>query len=99
MPDPSQTLVNPTPPPQEVLARVRVKVVRGPNVGQAIMGLAGRRLTVGVAPGNDLRLSDPTVSRFHLELQLGSDGVAIKDLGSLNGSLIGGLRARDVTVP
>jgi DNA-binding NtrC family response regulator len=99
MSDPSQTLVNPTPPPYEALARVRVKVVRGPDLGQSITGLTGRRLTVGVAPGNDLCLRDPTVSRFHLELLLGRDGVTVKDLGSLNGVLIGGLRARDVVIP
>jgi DNA-binding NtrC family response regulator len=61
--------------------------------------LQGRRLTVGVAPGNDLRLTDPTVSRFHLEAQLGREGVALKDLGSLNGTRVGGLRAREVVVP
>jgi ABC transport system ATP-binding/permease protein len=52
--------------------------------------LTGPRLTLGRDPANDLVLPDPNVSRFHAEL-IRSDGRAeIVDLGSRNGTRVGG---------
>jgi DNA-binding NtrC family response regulator len=45
------------------------------------------RLTVGTAGANHLVLTDPTVSRFHLELSNEKAGIWVRDLGSRNGTL------------
>ncbi len=46
--------------------------------------------TLGSAVGNDLRVSDPTVSRQHARLTCSDDGVTIEDLGSTNGTSVNG---------
>jgi DNA-binding NtrC family response regulator len=52
------------------------------------------RITVGSAPGNDLVLADPTVSRFHVELLRSGRGIEVRDLGSTNGVKAGELTIR-----
>ncbi len=44
----------------------------------------------GRAPGSDLHLDHETVSRQHAELRADADGIAIRDLGSANGTLLNG---------
>ena len=51
------------------------------------------RVIVGRSDTADLRLTDPTVSLFHLELVPTTRGVAVVDLGSRNG-----VRAGNVTI-
>jgi pSer/pThr/pTyr-binding forkhead associated (FHA) protein len=60
---------------------VRVDVVSGPNAGASRVADADS-LRIGTAEGNDLVLSDPTVSRFHLELRRGRGRIQVVDLGS-----------------
>ncbi len=55
----------------------------------------GARMTIGKAPGNDLVLSDDTVSRQHCELVRTGQGIHVKDLGSTNGTRIDGTRIQD----
>jgi DNA-binding NtrC family response regulator len=55
-------------------------------------------MTVGTAEGATMRLTDPTVSRFQLELEAVAEGIAIRDLGSRNGTTISGMRIREVIV-
>jgi ABC transport system ATP-binding/permease protein len=52
--------------------------------------LAGARLTIGRDPANDLVLQDPNVSRFHAELLRHDGHVEMVDLGSRNGTRVGG---------
>jgi DNA-binding NtrC family response regulator len=54
--------------------------------------LKAGRMVVGKGPEADLRISDPTISRRHAELVVAGAGVEITDLGSRNGSFIGGER-------
>ncbi|HPC82879.1 MAG TPA: sigma 54-interacting transcriptional regulator [Thermoanaerobaculaceae bacterium] len=49
---------------------------------------------VGSAPGCAVRLLEPTVSRRHAILRVGENGLEIEDLGSRNGTLVGGVRLR-----
>jgi DNA-binding NtrC family response regulator len=56
-------------------------------------------VTIGTAEDNELRLTDPTVSRYHLELRPSPHGIAVKDLGSTNGTWIGDVRLTDGVVP
>ncbi|HJL16727.1 MAG TPA: sigma 54-interacting transcriptional regulator [Sandaracinaceae bacterium LLY-WYZ-13_1] len=77
---------------------LRVEVVEGPDEGDVVSS-ASETLTVGTAEGNDLVLADPTVSRFHLELSRGEDGIRVRDHGSTNGTGYEGARLVDAAVP
>ncbi|WP_052518734.1 sigma 54-interacting transcriptional regulator [Archangium violaceum] len=65
-----------------------IEVVGGPDQG-ASHTAGDETVTVGTAESNELRLTDPTVSRYHLELSRKGDRVAITDLGSTNGTGVG----------
>lgn len=47
--------------------------------------------SLGRAPGNDVRLEDPTVSRFHARILSDEQGSRILDLGSGNGTRVNGV--------
>ncbi|MCC7073849.1 MAG: sigma 54-interacting transcriptional regulator [Deltaproteobacteria bacterium] len=47
---------------------------------------------LGAGPGNDLLLADPTVSSVHAEIVATPQGFRIRDLGSTNGTSVGGVR-------
>jgi DNA-binding NtrC family response regulator len=58
----------------------------------------GEKLRIGKAPDNDLILSDDTVSRHHCELTRTGAGIGVRDLGSTNGTKVGGARVSDAVV-
>ncbi len=66
-----------------------VEVIGGPDKGKSISALSGL-IRVGSDEGNDLVLSDSTVSRKHLEIERTSRGLLLRDLGSRNGSFLAG---------
>ena len=73
------------------LVGATVTVESGPDQGlSAKVGAAG--LIVGTGSAADLCLSDPLVSRKHLELRARPDGLLARDLGSLNGTFLEGHR-------
>jgi len=45
-------------------------------------------VSMGRNPTNDYRLSDPTVSSFHCELDITPERVVVRDLGSTNGTYV-----------
>jgi DNA-binding NtrC family response regulator len=67
--------------------------VAGPDRGARVA--VRQTIRVGTAEGNDLRLTDPTVSRVHATVATGGEGVRIRDLGSTNGTFVDGVRVRD----
>ena len=73
---------------------VVLEVVEGPAAGKTHRS-EGERLTIGSAALCDLVIDDPTVSRFHCEIQIGEDGARLRDTGSLNGSVVDGVRVVD----
>ncbi len=77
---------------------LEVLVTAGPDTGARVSS-DSETLTVGTADTNDLRLTDPTVSRYHLELRRGRDGLLVIDHGSTNGTLHHGARLERATVP
>jgi two-component system, NtrC family, response regulator GlrR len=77
--------------------RFRVAVVAGPNKGST-RDADRPELLIGTAPGNDLVLTDPTVSRHHCVLTIGDEGVLLRDLGSKNGTQLGGFRIESAFV-
>jgi pSer/pThr/pTyr-binding forkhead associated (FHA) protein len=71
--------------------RFVLRVIDGPDKGRE-RASSGAELSVGSAASNDLVLSDPTVSRHHFVLQVGPDGVVLRDLDSTNGTTLAGYR-------
>jgi transcriptional regulator with GAF, ATPase, and Fis domain len=51
---------------------------------------------VGTHQNNDIKLTDTTVSRYHLEIQLRNEGLKITDLDSTNGTFHAGTRLGSV---
>jgi DNA-binding NtrC family response regulator len=77
---------------------LRVSVIVGAARGsKASIGREGIR--VGSAPDNHLVLSDRLVSRQHLEIAPHPAGVRVRDLGSRNGTFLGGAKIADVVAP
>jgi DNA-binding NtrC family response regulator len=70
------------------VACFRVTVVAGRDAGAEASSVDGR-IIVGSADGATLRLTDPTVSRYHAELEACPAGVLVRDLGSTNGTSLG----------
>lgn len=83
---------------QLVLRSVRVTVVEGPDAGLSIELDRGTRV-VGSGASADLRVSDPRVSRAHVELALLAPGVLVRDLESRNGTFVGDAKVREVVLP
>jgi len=69
-------------------------LIRDPLVGRTVIRLAaGDRLTLGRAPTNRIVVHDERASRFHAEIAPSAAGWSIRDLGSRNGTLVGGAPA------
>ena len=74
-----------------LLRRALLSVVQGPDRGLELE-LDRGRVCVGSGADCELRLSDSAVSRRHFELQATDAGYLLRDLGSTNGTLLGGVR-------
>lgn len=72
-------------------------VRRGPNVGARFL-LDADITTVGRHPEADIFLDDVTVSRRHVEFLRQGTTFDVKDLGSLNGTYLGGDRIESTAV-
>ncbi len=83
---------------RDTVATLRAEVVGGSDAGRSSIA-EGETLTVGTANGNDLVLADPTVSRYHLELQRDQGGVLVVDHGSTNGTRVGAVLVERAIVP
>jgi len=77
---------------------VVLAVVDGPSRG-ARAQVGSEIARIGTADGNDLVLADRTVSRFHCEVSVRGNTIAIRDCGSTNGTLIDGVRVREAEIP
>jgi DNA-binding NtrC family response regulator len=78
------------------LERARLEVVAGPDLGLSLD--FHDRVRVGSQRVAQLVLSDPRVSGLHCEVTL-RDGLWLRDLGSKNGTLLGGFRIREAALP
>jgi transcriptional regulator with GAF, ATPase, and Fis domain len=67
-----------------------IEVVEGPSEKQT-WSSRGEKCAIGSHAGNDLVLSDRTVSRFHCEVRLCEEGATVADLGSRNGTKVDGV--------
>ena len=78
-------------------ARLKLVVLSGADRGKELVLTHGTYI-VGKHPRCALVMSDDRVSRKHLELRIGADGVQVRDLGSRNGSFFKGARFTTITV-
>src|SRR5262245_2425038 len=86
-----------TVPVQEVglpVRAIRLAVNSGPDGGAALTSDADA-VCIGTAQSNDLVLTDPTVSRYHVELRRQGDRVVVIDHGSTNGTQVGQVTVND----
>jgi DNA-binding NtrC family response regulator len=77
--------------------RGRLLIVKGPDKGESI-AIGDLAMTVGSGPGNEVLLSDPTISRKHCIIEPRAEGVIVRDLGSTNGSFVQGARFQELTL-
>jgi two-component system, NtrC family, response regulator GlrR len=83
---------------RRVAMRQQPRVTWTDSAGSHETALSGR-MGVGSAPGNDLEISDPTVSRIHAELDPRDGSVWVRDLGSRNGTFVENVRVGEAEVP
>lgn len=72
---------------------LRLVMSQGPQPGQPFP-LDKDVLTLGRAPGNDIVINDPQVSRQHARITRQGELMVIEDLGSTNGTFVNGMRLR-----
>ena len=72
---------------------IRLEVVAGANRG--LVETFGATTTVIGRSNADLRLDDRRVSTMHARIDLESGGSRLRDLGSKNGTHVGGMRVVD----
>jgi transcriptional regulator with GAF, ATPase, and Fis domain len=87
-PDGSQSLL---------LRQARLTVIKGPDRG-AELKVKQPRVRVGTGEECELQLSDPAVSRRHLELRALEEGYLLRDLGSTNGTSLGDALVREAVL-
>ena len=63
-----------------------------------VPGEVGALISIGKAEDNDLVLPDDTVSRRHLEVVRLAGGLRVRDVGSTNGTRVGGAEIREALV-
>ncbi len=86
--------------PEGTPRSVVLRVVEGPDAGlELTLEADGTKLLVGTSPTCAMRLSDRTVSRRHLALELTFEGLVVRDLGSTNGTKIRGVVVHEARVP
>jgi DNA-binding NtrC family response regulator len=74
-----------------------VEVSAGPDKGKKIT-TQDSLVRVGSDAASDLVLTDPTVSRRHLEIERTSKGLLLRDLGSRNGTYLDGRQVIQVVL-
>lgn len=71
-----------------------VSLLRGHGSGVRAFRVGEQPLSIGGASDNDIRLTDRAVSQHHCRLEPSLKGVAVRDLGSTNGTWVDGVRVR-----
>jgi len=86
----TESVTVPEPRPSHVqLHEWGFEVAAGPDKGRKVKTLDAL-VRIGSDTANDLVLSDPTVSRRHVEVERTPNGFLLKDLGSRNGTFVEG---------
>ncbi|MCC7383460.1 MAG: sigma 54-dependent Fis family transcriptional regulator [Deltaproteobacteria bacterium] len=77
---------------------LKAVVLKGPDEGKTCVA-SSDTITVGTALGNDLVLSDETVSRYHLDLKRTDDRILVQDHDSTNGTSVRSILLERARVP
>jgi DNA-binding NtrC family response regulator len=77
--------------------RCRLDVIAGADAGTS-REFTSETIRVGARRENDVVLADAKVSGLHCEIRLDEHGYRLRDLGSKNGTFIGGMRIVDVYI-
>lgn len=77
------------------LRKAKLVVVDGAQKGKEFV-IAKSKTYIGRSTVNDITLQDTSISSTHFELRAEEDGFLLRDLGSTNGTLLGGCRVREV---
>jgi FhaA, N-terminal domain/FHA domain len=83
--------------PRPAPPRVSI-VVRSPGRAAERMTLTGGNVRIGRAGDNDIVLEDERVSRYHGQLLARQGGLVFSDLGSTNGSYVGGSAVSEIAL-
>lgn len=75
----------------------KLDILSGADAGKSVVLKASPSL-LGAAPAAALVLTDDTVSRYHLEIDLFADGLRLRDLDSTNGTFVSDERVREAFV-
>jgi two-component system response regulator GlrR len=75
--------------------RFRVRLERGAGPRSDLVS-SRDRVVIGRSPQADLVIEDESVSRIHCEIASEESGLVLRDLGSRQGTWIGGIRIREV---
>lgn len=73
--------------------QLHIEIQDGTGLRRVLLG--DRPLWIGTGPEADVRLADQSLSRTHCSLELTAEGLHVIDLGSRNGTYVGGARVRD----
>jgi DNA-binding NtrC family response regulator len=76
---------------------ILVKVLEGPDKGMEIR-LNKRLNTIGTGEASTIKLTDRSVSRNHLEIELGPQAAKVRDLDSKNGIYVGQVRIYEADI-
>jgi len=87
-------------PSHRRLGRLSLRVVSGPDRGKKFCLDLNRNRPIrgGRGPHNDMILTDDSVSSEHFELRPEAATVILRDLGSMNGVLLGSARVREAWI-
>ena len=94
MPEPAGTQVLGSRTTGLKVRRGTLSVVAGPDLGKSVP-LSSQPVRIGTGEGNTLVLTDPTVSRAHVEVTPSPDGPLLADQGSTNGTFVDGNRVKE----
>ena len=72
-------------------------VEKGPEVGERFV-IDRNALSMGRDPASDIFLNDVTVSRKHAGLSFADGVVTLRDVGSLNGTYVNGIRVDEAVL-
>jgi serine/threonine-protein kinase len=82
-------LIDHKPAPPVSLAKLLIKE---PGGAEREFKLPASAISIGKSDDNQLRIADGAISRRHAVIEQGVGGLALKDLGSLNGIFVNGQR-------
>src|SRR5262245_46661724 len=68
-----------------------LEITAGPDAPKTVRG-EKRSLLLGTHPSSEVELTDPHVSRLHARLDVEDTDYVLRDLGSTNGTRVGGTR-------